>query len=581
MNRKKTLVLLLLMTMLSGLVLSGCQQQTPTATPAPAEPTVAPTEAAPAPTAPPTPTEEAAPAPTEEPAPAGGGNLRIAVQESANVLNPYLGFNDTETFCIGALYDTLIDYDMETATIKPWLADSWEWDPDRMGATFHLNPDAKWHDGEPVTADDVVFSFNYMQQQQFPSFFAIARNYGGIEKVDDHTVHVKFNYPQVDAIRFVGSVVSIIPEHIWKDIEDGQSFPNTENPIGSGPFRFKEMTPGESIVLEATHEHYRMNPNIDTITLRVVNDETVGVMALKNGEFDALMWDVSPDIAADVQNRPDEYPNVKLSQVGGLRTRTLMFNLRRQPYDNVAFRKALAQAVNVDLIIEDVMLGFADPVGPGLFPPAGAQWYNPDIPMVEYDPGAAQEALDAAGFVDADGDGWRDQPDGSPLNISILCTSDPVSLDTANYIVADFAEVGIQAETDAVDMMGMRPRQKAADFDAAISGVNMSEPGMVVFYLGSDRGEIQDGQVVGFNFGGYANPEFDEAAQASRTAFDVAERQQLLFKLQEILAEDMPQIPLYIPQTLNLYRDDTFTGWVAKPGLGILTYETLENLKAK
>ena len=173
MSRKTLLTVLLLLATLSGTVLGGCQPSQPT-TPTPTEST--------APTEPPSPTEETAPteppAPTEEAVPteppAGGGNLRIAVQESANVLNPYLGYNDTETFCIGALYDTLIDYDMETAEIKPWLADSWEWDPGYMGATFHLNPEAKWHDGEPVTADDVVFSFTYMQEQQFPSFFAIA-----------------------------------------------------------------------------------------------------------------------------------------------------------------------------------------------------------------------------------------------------------------------------------------------------------------------------------------------------------------------------------------------------------------------
>lgn len=555
-----------------GLLLAGCgPAAAPTAAPTTkVEPTAVPT-GAPVPTA----------APTAVPTPKPGGDLRVAMQQDANVLNPYLASNDSETFCVGLIYDTLLGYDSENAELLPGLADSWEWEAGNMSALFHLNKDAKWQDGEDVTADDVVFSFTYLSNTQFPIFFAIASNYGGVEKVDDDTVRLKFNYPQVDAPRFIGTVVSIIPEHIWKDVADGQSFANLDNPVGSGPFRLKERAAGQYIVLEATHSHYRLKPTLDTITIHIVSDETVAVLALKNGDFDVLGWDVSPDIAVEVRDKPADYPNIQLATTGGLGDTTLIFNLRKAPYDNVDLRRALAQAVDTDTIIQNVLLGFADPLGPGFFPPAGTAWYDPNIPAIKYDPEAAKAALEAAGFKDVNGDGWREQPDGSPLTISILCTVVPSSQDVANFIAADFGDVGIQTTVEPVDPTGLRPRLKAADFDAVLSGISLSEPGMIAYYLGSSRGVVKDGQVVGFNYGGYASTAFDEAATASRTAFDKAERQQLLYQCQEILAQDLPQLPLYIPAIINLYRDDRFSGWVVTPGVGVLSTDTLEALTLK
>jgi peptide/nickel transport system substrate-binding protein len=561
--RKQTLLLLTLV-LVSGLCLQACA---PAATPTPT-PKPVPTATA----APPTPVP---PTPTPEP----HDDLNIAVQLDANLLNPYLGFNSTETFCIGSIYETLFSYDYETG-LGPGLADSFDWDMGNVGMTVHLNPDAQWQDGTPVTADDVVFSFTYIQQQQFPIFFAIARTFGGAEKVDDHTVHFQFNGPSVDGPRFIGTAISIVPQHIWESITDGQNFPNVENPIGSGSFKLKEKVPGQYIVLEAV-PHYRYSYNFKTITLRIVSDETMGVLALKNGDFDALDWNVAAEIAADVRDNPNSYPNIQLAQAQGLSTTALMFNLRKAPYDNMAFRKALAPAIDVDGLVERVWLGFADRVGPGLFPPAVKEWWNPDIPLIEYDPNAAMAALDAAGFTDADSDGWRDTPDGEPIDMSILCTTTQTDLDAVEWIVTNLAAVGIKATADPVDPAGLRTVQKKAEFDGMLSGPNLSEPGMIAYYLGSSRGVIEEGNVVGFNFGGYASEQFDQIATASSMAFDKEQRAALLYQAQELLAEDLPMVPLYINQILNLYRDDRFEGWVVEDAIGVLNQDTFLNLTSK
>jgi peptide/nickel transport system substrate-binding protein len=556
---------------------SGCapvmtptsEAEAPTSTPEPAAPTA-------------TPAQEEPPAAPEAQAPV---DLRLAVLEDANVLNPYLGFNTLESTCIGFIYDTLLSYDYDSG-LQPALADSWEWDPGNVGATFHLNPNATWHDGLPVTADDVVFSFEYISgngdmRKAFPIFFAIASAYGGVEKVDDYTIHFTFNGPQVDALRFIGTVVSIIPKHIWETVEDGQSFANIENPVGSGYFRFKERTPGQYITLERVDPHYRDASHLDTITFEIVGDEAVGVLGLKDGLFDALYWEVGADIAADVRDNPGDYESIALSQAASTRSNTLIFNLRKAPFDDVVFRQALAKAVDIQGLISVILLDLAEPLDAGLFPDA-LPYNNEAIEPLPYDVDMANEELDAAGYVDADDDGWRDLPDGSPLTMQILCTSDQASLDIAEYIAASLSDVNIQAEASPVDPMGFRPALKAAEFDAALGNPNFGEPGMIRYYLGSDRGELdEEGQVIGFNFGGYASKAFDEIASASRMAFERDARYNLLRQAQEVIASDLPQIPLYVPYILEIYSERRFTGWVTEDIIGVFNDATFANLQLK
>jgi peptide/nickel transport system substrate-binding protein len=581
-NRFKLwLICLLIIPMVT---VSGCA---PAATPVPATATQVSEAEAPtytpepeAPTATPEPEE-----PTATSEPEGPADLRLAVLEDANVLNPYLGFNTLESTCIGFIYDTLLSYDYESG-LQPALADSWKWDPGNVGATFHLNPNAMWHDGKPVTADDVVFSFEYVSgngdvRNAFPIFFAIASAYGGVEKVDEYTVHFTFNGPQVDALRFIGSVISIIPKHIWENVEDGQSFANIENPVGSGYFRFKERTPGQYITLEHVESHYRDTSNLDTITFEIVGDASVGVLGLKDGLFDALYWEVSPDVAADVRDNPGDYEAIALSKAASTRSNTLIFNLRNAPFDDVVFRQALAKALDIEGLISVILLDLAEPLDPGLFPDA-LPYNNEAIAPIPYDIDMANEELDAAGYVDADGDGWRDQPDGSPITMQILCTTEQTSLDIAEYIAASFSDVNIQAEATPVDPMGFRPALKAADFDAALGNPGFGEPGMIRYYLGSDRGELdEEGQVVGFNFGGYASEAFDEIASASRMAFEQEARYDLLRQAQEVIASDLPQLPLYVPYILEIYSERRFTGWTTQDTIGVFNDETFANLQLK
>jgi peptide/nickel transport system substrate-binding protein len=282
-------------------------------------------------------------------------------------------------------------------------------------------------------------------------------------------------------------------------------------------------------------------------------------------------------VAHDVQENPDTYVGIKLAEAPGLRTHAVLFNLRKAPYDNRAFRQALAHALNTQAVVDEVLMGFGDVATAGLFPPA-SPWRNTNIPPIAFDPQQAMEKLEAAGFLDRDGDGLRENPDGSALQIPIAYTDLPTPLRVAELIAASWEAVGIAAEVSSIAQDVVMPALMEAQFDVILHNISLNEPEMADLHFHTSRGVLNNGYVPGLNYGGYANPEYDEAATASQKELDPAKRREMLHQLQEILAIYLPQIPLYHPRVLNLYRDDHFTGWSTEQGIGLLSRTSISNL---
>lgn len=507
-------------------------------------------------------------------------DLKVAVRDDAKNINPYLAATAADQRVVGLIYDTLLYWDNEKG-LQPWLASEWKCAEDGLSCVFKLDPKATWHDGKPVTAKDVEYSFNMVREKQFPSIVMAIPALDKVIATGDREVTMTFKEKQVDTLRFVGTVISIVPQAVWEKVPDPKNYANWDNPIGSGAFKLKERVEGQYIVLENTGTHYRLKPAVKIITLQVMKDESVAVLALKKGDIDAIFWSVAPSVAVDVQKNPADYPGIKLAVAGGTSTYTLLWNLRKAPYNDAAFRKAVAQAIDVEAIIKNALLGFADRASAGLVPPAAGIFYNKNVAPVKYDEAAAKAALDAAGYKDVNNDGLRELPDGKPLKIDILTLNVSPSLEIGDMIVAQLKKVGISATATPLTSDAHLERLRTANYDAALSSVSLVVPNMMMYYFHSSRGAIKDGRVVGFNRGGFANPEYDELSMKSLSEFDQAKRIQIHFRLQEILAQELPQVPLYHPQILNLYSEAHFTGWVNKPGIGIENNDTYTNLVAK
>jgi len=552
---------------ISCLLLTACVSLPPNATPTPTISAIS------TPTSTPT-VEASAPGPTNTPVHAAG-DLHLAVHEDIKTLNPYLVSNASEEFITSLLYDTLLDGDL-AEDLKPNLAERWELASDGTSLIFWLNPRARWHNGRPVTAKDVVFSFNLVRQQ-FPGLARVVAPVDRAEAVTTREVKFVLLDARVDIVRLLGTQLRIVPADIWSELDDPLHYTGLDNPVGSGPFSLQERGDDGRFILRNTNAHHCINPGVNRLVIEILHDEGSALQALKSGKLDALGWDVAPHIASDVRDNPDDYAGIKLVETSGIRTWALLLNLRKAPYDNRLFRQALAQAIDVKAIIDAVLAGFADAATPGLFAPA-SPWRNPSITPLAYDPQQASEKLDAAGFLDRDGDGLREAPDGNVLQIPISCPDLPASLRVTELVAADWQSIGIQAIVQPLAQDQVLPTLMQAQFDVMLYSISLSEPETAFFHFHTSCGRIRGGRVFGLNYGGYANPEYDELVEASREERDPAKLRELVYRLQEILATDLPQIPLYTPQVLNLCREDRFGGWSAQPGIGLLNRTVISKL---
>jgi peptide/nickel transport system substrate-binding protein len=504
------------------------------------------------------------------------GELRLAIRESIRTLNPYGVGNSSEAFVVALLYDTLLSYDWQSG-LRPNIAERWELAPDGASLSFWLNPQSQWHDGQPLTAGDVVFSFNLVSRNSFPGMTWLASIVDRVEAVSAHEVKFALLGKAADATRWLATRLYIVPAHLWGAVHDPLQYVNLDRPVGSGPFALAEHVPGKRLVLANTLVHAAGSPQVARVVLEFIPDEDKALQALKDGKMDALGWDVSAQLASEVKKQAEGVAELRWMETSGVYTHALLLNLRTAPYSSRDFREALAQALDTQAIAQSVLLGFADASTPGLFPPS-SQWRNPGIASMGTAPQSAVKLLDGAGFVDVNGDGARENADGSALQIELLCAKEPTALSVADAIVSQWRAVGINTKVRSVAQDALLPALMQAQFEVALHSVTLEEPEMAFFYLHSSRGLVKEGRVTGLNFGGFASARYDELAAASLEEQDTDRRRQLLYDLQTELAADLPIIPLYLPHVLNLYREDRFIGWTGQPGTGLLSRATIAGL---
>lgn len=523
---RKTLMLSLLLILTLTLVACGGPAPSPTATVPPAA------------TAAPTPVP-----PTETPVPpAYVETLRLVGGTFWGDPTPF-GFNRGPGYMRASLiFDSLCWRDASGQTI-PWLATDWQVSDDGKTWTFTLRDGVRWHDGTPFTADDVVFTFEYGKAHPDVGWFMA--QLGEVEsaaKVADNQVEIRLKRPFAPFLQTVAEAMFIIPRHIWEKVDNPKTYNESDAFIGTGAYRLVEYSKEEGTYLyEANPDFFLGKPYVRRIEFVPVSDEA---LALLNGDIHAFdkFGGVNEEFLAPFRQEP-----FQIKQAPGEWGMFLYFNLEKEtPLRDVRVRRAIAHAVDRQALLDRILLGFGDKGNPGFLPPANP-YYNPNVSDTPYDLEAAKALLQEAGY------------DGRPIQMIHTANSARI----VEIIRAGLDAVGLKIEAVTMDQATLDAAAQEGNYEILVVGFGG---------LGGDPDQLRrmfhsQSKMVGFSRArGYQNPEFDQLADAQVSMLDPAERRRTVDRMQAILAEDLPVLPLYYTARVVVYNAEGFDNWYYTPG---------------
>jgi peptide/nickel transport system substrate-binding protein len=501
--------------------------------------------------------------------------VRIALRVDEGTLNPFLPPNDVTVAhdLTMLVYDTLF-WTQSQVSPDEWLATGAEPSADFQTWTVSLRSGVQWHDGEPFTADDVAFTFQYFHDIGGPGRYGHHvyqhPTFDTATVIDDLTVELAFTNPITTFPQLPGGDVPILPEHIWSSISDPRA-DLTSLPVGTGPYHLVDYQPGSSYRLEANPMYFAGAPLVDALELSVIPDDQEAFAALDAGDIDMVARS-TPLVWAEQLASSDD-----LEMLVGNRQQSvhLQFNLGNEILQNGDVRRGLGLAIDVNTILDIVENG-AGRLGTDTWTHPNSIWTRDPLGAHLSDVAAADQLLRAAGFTDA-GDGTLLTPDGQPASFTLGVDASRPRHQTAAQAVADqLAAIGV----------GITIEQLPADALPPITGGAGTLPptDMVIGELDTHHHDDPDHVFFLFHsasaatdlFGGYSNPQLDAAIE--QLMFEPQEsdaRTQALNTAQDILAVDLPLFVLYYPALRMAYRPAVYDGWYADVANGFLTKRSL------
>ncbi|MFT5680965.1 MAG: peptide/nickel transport system substrate-binding protein [Myxococcota bacterium] len=458
------------------------------------------------------------------------------------------------------VYEPLLIFNPMQGSYTPWLAETYAWDADGAGLTFHLQDGVKWSDGSEFSADDVVFTFRLLKEKPALDIGGVWSFMESISAPDSETVAVRFSRPFSPGLARLAHQ-PIVPEHIWADIEDPITFTNPE-PVGTGPFT--EVTLFESQVFElSANPHYWQEgkPAVKALRFPAIPTNDQAALALINGEVDWAGKFVPAIDRIFVEANP-EHHKYWFPQVGG--SIFLYANTTTPPLDDPGIRKAISRAIDRDLIVQVAAYGYTTPAGPTALSDGYADWR---IPVAEaddwtrYDPEAAAAALEAAGYVLGE-DGLR-RRDGETLVMNINVVSGWSDWVRAGQVIArNLRSIGVDASLKTYDFGAWFEQLGRGEFTLSL-GWSGEGPTPYAMYGGlmSAEGMVPVGEIAPSNWHRYASSQADALLRAFEQTTDPAEQHRLIAQLQAEFVAQAPAIPLFLNPSWGQCSTARFTGF--------------------
>lgn len=506
------------------------------------------------------------------PAPADASTFRIATSGFVDSFNPFVSIYLTPTNIIRYVYEYLVQNDAEDGSPTQGLAADWKTEEDGKKWVFTLQDGLTWSDGEPITADDVVYT--YTQMMEVPALAVangnLVSNFEKVTAPDDKTVVIDLKAPQAPN---PGTEVPIVPKHIWEKISDPAGFMNDKDVVGSGPYLLESYQANQSITLRANPNFWRGKPAVDRIQYIYYTNSDAQVQALRAGEVD-FVTNLSPtqfaalDGASGITAHSGEgrrYHSFSINP--GLVTRDgTPYGTGNPALHDIEVRQALRLGTDTTALLKNV-LDDKGVLATSFIPASFPRWTLPldDPAIVAFDPDAAAAKLEADGWV-AGADGIRAK-DGQRLSLRLLVDADDLNEQSiAEYFVPWMKNIGVEITVESTDGDTISTRSVSGDYDMYFSGwsVNPDPDYQLGINLCSTLPTETDG-TGGTTQDGYCNPKFDELYAQQRSELDGTAREQIVHDMLVLNYTDTAQIATWYANSLEAYRSDRFTGFTLQP----------------
>ncbi|WP_251553703.1 ABC transporter substrate-binding protein [Neobacillus muris] len=452
--------------------------------------------------------------------------FNFATNQDIPHLDPHGTSANTSFRVTYMLYDRLVTYDGTDTEVKPQLAEKWDISDDGLTYTFYLNKEAKFHDGTPVTAEAVKYSFTRAIDvgKSAAGQFKGVINKDSFEIVDDHTIKIKLEQPFAPFIKTLGTVFGNIvnpklAEHHGDDL--GESY-IADKDMGSGPYVLESWDRGQKLVLKANEDYWGTSPTMKTVNIQIVNEPSTARLMLEKGEID-LIDDTM--LSPDVMKQMEDTEGIEIVKSPGYAIDDIAINMEKEPLDNVKVRQALAYAVNYDSINKDILLDAGKRVG-GIIP-EGMFGYNPDVKLYDFDLEKAKALLKEAGYEK-----------GFDLEL-LISENNEVRKNIAVMMQSDLKQIGINLNIKTLAWPTFLETVTSGGHQLALASwtPDYPDPDYNLWYFAhsSSKGP-------GFNLAYFDNKNVDQLLEEGRKTVDENRREEIYKEIQTIMNDEVPYI---------------------------------------
>ena len=511
----------------------------------------------------------------------------VGILSDIDSLNPFTGILAESYEMFQLQYSTLLSTSSADFTPDSGLAESWEASADGKTWTYTLRPDLLWSDGTPLTANDVVYTFERILNGRYEqrNYGNYVRNITSVKATDDRTVVMTTSEPSPIMERLA---VYILPEHVWSSVDAKavKSFANEpeagQTLVGSGPFLVVERRTGQFIRMVANDNFYKGRPNVDELVFRIYNNPDALGQALVKGEID-----IASGLTADVFSTLESQEGITTYAGSYAGFNELAFNTGAALVDGTPIgdgnphmqdqkvRLAISHAIDRQQMVDRILDGYGTP-GSTFIPPLYSTLHV-DPGTQGYDPALANQILDDAGYAMGP-DGVRIGPDGVPMKYRLFVRSDSdSSVKSGEYFKSYLAAIGIEADIKPVDENALFEIIGRGEFDMFEWGwVVEPDPDYQLSTFTCGKRSYEDGGEIYADLSDsfFCNEEYDALYAEQAVTTDQAARAEIVKQMQQIVYDNVAYVVTYYYDNLEAYRSDRFEGFVGQPeGSGSLLFQ--------